>query len=85
MSPEYEADGYDETDDEDFEEDLDEDKPWESFGIDEAEWVATWKRVQHANIDTETVAELFLACFPTKTEAALAYACFLVLSEDLEE
>lgn len=85
MPTEYDEEEMDDDYDEDELEDEEEDRPWESFGISEGDWIAIWKQVQHANIDTETVAELFLACFPSKSEAALAYACFLALSEELEE
>lgn len=82
MSIDNETDEYEEDFDEELEE---EDRPWESFKISEEQWDAIWKQVQHANIDTDTVADLFLACFPDPVTAARAYACFSLLSEIDEE
>ena len=76
---------YDEMDEYELDEDLEEDKPWETFGISEEEWTRIWKQVQHANIDSETIADLFTATFESPAEAAKAYACFLVLSDEFEE
>lgn len=75
---------YDEEYDE-LDEDLEEDKPWETFKISEEAWMQIWKQVQHANIDAETIADLFMSTFPDGTQAAKAYACFLVLSDEFDE
>jgi hypothetical protein len=74
-------------DHEEFEldEDLEDDKPWEAFGITEEQWAQIWKQVQHTNIDAETIADLFTTTFPNGVEAAKAYACFLALSDDFDE
>ena len=68
-----------------LDEDLEEDRPWETFKISEETWTRIWKDVQHANIDSETIADLFNHTFPNGEDAAKAYACFLILSDEFEE
>ena len=68
-----------------IDEDLEEDRPWETFKISEEAWTQIWKQVQHVNIDAETIADLFNGIFSDGKDAARAYACFLVLSDEFEE